>query len=148
MLKPSLDQMLQVGQGAGLSTIAEAFLNYTRHYDLFFQVGEYAEQLAYLVFEMRIKGMMAGDEIREETIDAAMERCKIPRYDLNPDDFVETRYIVLKITGTDAPTTCWPEGKASNELFMKRQDAELYCNYMKNAFYRHDYRVAEVTWNK
>lgn len=46
MLKPSVKQMLLIGQSCGLDTVEEAYSNYLMHYDMFFLIEKYQEQLS------------------------------------------------------------------------------------------------------
>lgn len=74
MLKPSVEEMLEVGEDCGLSTVAEAYDNYLAHYDMFFLIEDYTTQYISFVQEMKEKELVNKDmTIKDCTIAAALE---------------------------------------------------------------------------
>lgn len=53
MLKPSLEEMLMVSKTCGLYSLQEAYDNYLNHYDLFFLIDNYQDQLLELTNEIK-----------------------------------------------------------------------------------------------
>jgi|JI10StandDraft_1071094.scaffolds.fasta_scaffold10052_6 hypothetical protein len=51
-LKPSINGMLEVAKEMGLDHLAEAYHNYMNHYDCFFLIEKFHEQLKSFVEEM------------------------------------------------------------------------------------------------
>ena len=62
MLKPSVEQMLEVGLACGLTTVIEAYQNYVDHYELFFDMSIFSQQLLVLQSNMRGIDMLQGIE--------------------------------------------------------------------------------------
>lgn len=52
-MEPSVKEMLEVGESCGLKTVEEAYNNYMNHYDMFFLISKYNEQLHTLHGEMK-----------------------------------------------------------------------------------------------
>ena len=70
--KPTIAGMLLIGHGNGLNTVDEAWLDYTRHTDIFFSLANYEEQKAALWEELRAKGILGM------TIVAALNKLGLP----------------------------------------------------------------------
>ncbi len=60
--EPSISEMLNIGHGNGLKTVDDAWMDYTRHADLFFNLEKYGEQISTLWEKMRAAGIL-GMEI-------------------------------------------------------------------------------------
>ena len=60
-LKPSVKQMLEIGEGCGLVHIDEAYSNYLNHYDCFFYIPEYHQQHAEFVEELTKLGFVVSN---------------------------------------------------------------------------------------
>lgn len=60
--KPCVHQMLEVADAMGLTTVREAFSNYTRHYDMFFLIANYAQQMDELICEMARLGLVSESD--------------------------------------------------------------------------------------
>ena len=73
---PSIAQMLLIGHGNGLTTVDDAWIDYTRHTDLFFSLANYNQQKAALWEEIRAAGLLGM------TIPAALDKIGLPV----PDD--------------------------------------------------------------
>ena len=54
--EPNIEEMLAVGRGDGLTTLQEAFDEYTRNAELFFDMNRYSEQYAKFVSDIAKKG--------------------------------------------------------------------------------------------
>lgn len=73
MIKPSIQQMLEIGQDCGLSSLDEAYGNYLNRYDMFFlisdfqnQMREFTEQLVILGLTEQYEGSLSLKEISIE----------------------------------------------------------------------------------
>ena len=62
-LKPSVAQMIQVGYGCGLNTLEEAYDQYLSHYDCFFLIDKFHEQMA--EFAQQLKDLGFVEQIEE-----------------------------------------------------------------------------------
>lgn len=73
-LKPSVEDMLRIGKGCGLTLLTEAFNNYMNHYDLFFRISEFQEQMQTFAIELKELGFSPNDELDPTmTIDEALK---------------------------------------------------------------------------
>ena len=76
-LVPSIDEMLLIGHGCGLTTLDEAYSNYMNHYDMFFLVDEYATQYNVFLRDLAIRGYLEEVEVegisRAQLIEANIE---------------------------------------------------------------------------
>ena len=73
---PTIPEMLLVAYGTGLKTVREAFWDYTRQCDLFFNLSHYTEQREALWCDI------AGHQLENMTITQALAQLGIPL----PDD--------------------------------------------------------------
>jgi hypothetical protein len=75
MLKPSVHEMLTIADGCGLTHIEEAYFNYTRHYDLFFDIKNYNDQYVNLVQELKKYGFVNKDmTLKDISVKEGLER--------------------------------------------------------------------------
>ncbi len=68
--EPSVVQMLKIGQAIGLTTVEQAWSDYSRHSDLYFNLEHYQEQVCDLWKQIRILGIV------DMTISDALEKIK------------------------------------------------------------------------
>ena len=54
---PNISQMLEIAEACGLTTLEDAYQNYISHYDMFFYIPEYCEQLHAFTIELKEKGL-------------------------------------------------------------------------------------------
>jgi len=71
-LKPDIKQMLTIGAGCGLTTVAEAYDNYMNHYDCFFLIDDYQAQNAQFIKDMGDAGFVKDFAIVDMTIEEAL----------------------------------------------------------------------------
>lgn len=91
--EPSIEEMLVVAHGMGLETVGQAWDCYCRHYDVFFCIDLYQEQMQKLVDDLKAMSLTrdtgerrigAGGyrkpvlEVTEEPIIDACNRLNIP----------------------------------------------------------------------
>lgn len=72
-LKPSVLQMLLLGQDYGLLTVDDAYSNYMNHYDCFFLIDKFQEQHKDFVEELQSLGFVGGGRFKDVTIDEAIK---------------------------------------------------------------------------
>lgn len=72
-LKPSVLQMLLLGQDCGLLTVDDAYSNYMNHYDCFFLIDRFQEQHQVFVEELKSLGFVEGDRFKDMAIDEAIK---------------------------------------------------------------------------
>jgi len=65
-LKPSIEQMIQVGKDCGLSTLEEAYNNYMNHYDCFFLIEKFHEQLRVFAVDLALAGLL--EEVEDNKV--------------------------------------------------------------------------------
>lgn len=92
-LKPDVLQMLVIGKGCGLTFVKEALGQYLSHYDCFFLIDKYAEQMAQFVRELEELGLLIrispGElEPVEMLIDEALKTC-FPNYNYQEPEWPE-----------------------------------------------------------
>lgn len=79
---PSIEEMLCIGFGCGLTFVSEAHSNYMRHYDLFFSIEDYNRQVLKYVEQLKASSLTRVEEtslvIVDETIAEAANRLNIP----------------------------------------------------------------------
>lgn len=68
-LKPNIQQMIQIGKDCGLSTLDEAYSNYLNHYDMFFLIEKYNEQLRDFVVDLAIAGLLVEEDNKVMLVD-------------------------------------------------------------------------------
>jgi hypothetical protein len=68
-LKPSVKEMLVIGEGSGLTYVSEAYSSYLNHYDCFFLISKFKEQLAEFHQEMQSIGLVVSKEGKLQLID-------------------------------------------------------------------------------
>ena len=69
--QPSIAEMLILGHSNGLTTVDDAYMDYTRHVDLFFSMNNADEQMAELFKQTRARQLLGL------TITEALEKMKI-----------------------------------------------------------------------
>lgn len=72
-LKPSINQMLEIGREMKLSSLEEAFSTYIRHYDCFFKISKYEEQYTKFAKDIEKLGWFKETEDGRELIDISIE---------------------------------------------------------------------------
>lgn len=77
-LKPSVLQMLRIGKGCGLTYVGEAYNNYMNHYDCFFLLSDYENQLRQFEQDLKDCGFVvktdSGYGIKDITIKEALKQ--------------------------------------------------------------------------
>ena len=76
-ITPNITEMLLTAHGKGLDTVFDAWIDYTRHHDLFFELGKFREQKHDLWEKIRAAGIL-GISISE-----ALEKMGLPVPDNN-----------------------------------------------------------------
>lgn len=72
-LKPSVLQMLLLGQDCGLLTVDDAYSNYMNHYDCFFLIEKFQEQHQVFVEELQSLGFVDGCQFKDISIEGAIK---------------------------------------------------------------------------
>ena len=72
-LKPSVSEMLYIGDGLGAANIAEAYEEYLLHHDLFFDLAYYGEQRRGLLMDLVAYGFVVDGQLVDMTIVDAKE---------------------------------------------------------------------------
>ncbi len=72
-LKPDVIEMLNIGEGSGLIFLEEAYFNYMRHYDLFFNMEKYSEQYYEFMDKIKSYGFVEDSMLLDITISQALE---------------------------------------------------------------------------
>lgn len=57
MNEPSLEEMLRVAEGCGITSLPAAYSNYTRFYDVYFSVENFHVQIQNLIHELACNGL-------------------------------------------------------------------------------------------
>ncbi len=73
MLKPDIKQMLEIAKDMGLSTLEDAFTEYMRHYDLFFLLSDYQNQLQKFTTDIANLNWLEGESMYLK--DMTIEEC-------------------------------------------------------------------------
>lgn len=60
-LKPSIRQMLEVAEAMDLTTLGQAYSNYTRHYNMFFLISDYNNQMSAIYNDIASMGWIDED---------------------------------------------------------------------------------------
>lgn len=71
MLKPSVKQMLELGEACGLDTVGQAYDNYMSNYDMFFLLEELKEQVIEFHKELKKYGL---DDYTNKSITEAKKK--------------------------------------------------------------------------
>ena len=74
MLKPDIKQMLELAKDMGLTTLEDAFIEYMRHYDLFFLMSDYQNQLNNFCTEIANLNWLEAEDnyLRDMTIEECL----------------------------------------------------------------------------
>ena len=106
---PCISTMLGTAINCGIADLEGAYENYLRHYDLFFYVPEYADQLRIFTNQLIEAGLTSVKDgelmLLDITVAQAYDRLKLVSIGINPN-FLDT----------DAPTNFGHDPKIVEEI--------------------------------